>query len=322
MHQQYVIWVLPLVCLTWWKLSRGKAGPRRPSSLAGWHLRGLNCGILCKMEHPFPSSKGSRASGSSGAASYPLEGEESVSTLSGGPRGLGTHSGGGCSHCRQGAPATVGCESIPTLQPRGWRAARKQPAHDGTAPLHLFLPANAQPGRRPPLCTGNTRATSLITQHCHFKQLTSWGKNLIISDESSSLFGWESVVGGLARHADEAGGGHGKGRGMAPVGEQGWDWGPTQGCQGWRHERCLGMPGRDAVAQGNLQPGPRVAQGGQRDAAHAVRGLESSSRCRKSKQRREEDMQRFRAPGPRAGGECSCCSWEMLGQPWACPQVG
>lgn len=53
------------------------------------------------------------------------------------------------------------------------------------------------PGRGPPLCTGNVRATSLITaQHCHFKQLISRGKNVIISDESSSLFGWERVAGG------------------------------------------------------------------------------------------------------------------------------
>ena len=111
MHQQCVIWVLLLVCLTWWMLSRGKAGPRRPSSLAGWHLRGLNCGILCKMEHPFLSSKGSRALGSSGATSCPLEGEESVSTLSGGPRGLGTHSGGGC-------PPTADRELLPPLAAR------------------------------------------------------------------------------------------------------------------------------------------------------------------------------------------------------------
>ena len=36
-----------------------------------------------------------------------------MSTLSGGPWRLVTRSGGGCSHCRQGAPATVSCESIP-----------------------------------------------------------------------------------------------------------------------------------------------------------------------------------------------------------------
>lgn len=36
-------------------------------------------------------------------------------------------------------------------------------------------------------------------QHCHFKQLISRGKNLIISDESSSLFGWKSVVGGAGQ---------------------------------------------------------------------------------------------------------------------------
>lgn len=76
------------------------------------------------------------------------------------------------------------------------------------------------------------------------------------------------------------------------------------------------------MAQGNLQPTPRVAQGGQRDAAHAAQGPECSSHCRKSKWRREEDMQRFRAPGPRAGGQHSRCSWEMLGQTWACRQAG
>lgn len=165
-------------------------------------------------------------------------------------------------------------------------------------------------------------------QHCHFKQLISRGKNLIISDESSSLFGWKSVGGGgggLARHPEKAGGGHGKGRCVAPAREQGWGWGPAQGCWGWRGwwgERCLGMAGRDAVAQGNLQPCPRVAQGGWRGAAHTAWGLERSSHCRKSKQRRGEDMQRFRGPGSRAGEERSCCSQEMLGQRWACPQVG
>ena len=157
-------------------------------------------------------------------------------------------------------------------------------------------------------------------QHCHFKQLISWGKNLIISDESSSQFGWESAGGGLARHADKAGGGHGKSCCMAPAGD--WGWGPAQGCWGWWGERCLGMPMQDAVAQANLQPGPRVAQGGRRGAALAGQRLERSSCCQESKWRRQEDMQRFRAPGLRAGGERSCCSRVMLGQPWACPPAG
>lgn len=82
-----------------------------------------------------------------------------------------------------------------------------------------------------------------------------------------------------------------------------------------------GYPGKNAVAQRDTQLGPGVTQSGWRDAVHAAQGPERSSCCRKSKQRRKEDMQRFRAPGPGAEGQHSSCSWEMLRLLWACPHV-
>jgi len=150
MHQQRVIWVLPVVCLTWWMLSRGKAGPLRPSSLAEWHLWGLNRGILCKIEHPFPSSQGTRAWGSSGV-SCPLEGKcEHVVRGSLAP---GHPLRGWLFPLQTGSSCHRQLREHPALQPRRRRAAHEQPARDGTAPLHLFLPENAPPGRRLPLST-------------------------------------------------------------------------------------------------------------------------------------------------------------------------
>lgn len=328
MHQQCVIWVLPLVFFDLVAAFPRESGTPRALFPCRVAIAGLKSWFFCaKWNIPLPPLRG--AEPEAPQVLHPALWRESVvRTLSRGPQGPGTLSGVGCSHCRQGAPATFVCKSILHCS----RGAGEQLASSLHMMAQLPCTCSFQQTRRLggglPFCTGNARATSLITQHCHFKQPISRGKNLIISGESSSLFGWKNVGGGggwQARHADEAGEGHGKGCCMAPAGERAWGWGPAQDCwgwRGWRYGRSSGMPERNAVAQENLQPHPRAAQGGWRDAAHAAWGLESSSRCRKSKRRGEENMQRFRAPGPRAGGERSCCSWETLGQPRACPQVG
>lgn len=325
MHQQCVIWVLPLVFFDSVAAFPRESGTPQALFPCRVAIAGLKSRVFCaKWNIPLPPLRG--AEPEAPQVLHPALCRESVvRTWSRGPQGLGTLSEGGCSHCRQGALATFVCKSIPHCS----RGAGEQLSSSLRMMAQLPCTCSFQQTRRLggglPFCTVNVRATSLITQHCHFKQPISWGKNLIISGESSSLFGWENVGGGGGRPGTQTrqkgmgraaawhrqGSGPGAGGqhrivGSGGAGGTGGAWGCPRGML-WLRKTCNPTPERLRLV-GEMQP---MLPGAWRAAHTAGKASEGEKRICKGSEPlgRELEESTLAAPGRRWGSHGPVLRW-------------